>query len=141
MAKNKKPTKRYTRKPVSIPITSGLKDALAEDTYFSLMAMESGAVDVVTWKRMAKVLMTVSFATDEVSTVDKSDKVAIDSAVLTIKSISDREVRTGQWHVTPVDIQSLSRGVTAADKAISALDYRKLKQGYLSFISLMRSIK
>lgn len=141
MAKNKRPTKRYTPKPVEIPITSGLRDELAAYTHFSLMSMEYGEVSVEAWKKIAKVVMTVSFATDGVTTVDKADKVAIDSAVLTLKAISDREVRTGKWYASQFDIESLRRGVTAADKVVPALTYSTLKRGYIAFVTLIRTIK
>lgn len=130
MAQNKKPTKKYTPRAVRPPITKGLFDQLGQDLHFALMAFEHGGITVGTWKRIAKVLTTVSFATDNDQRIDRADKVAIDSAVLTVRCLSDREVRTGQWATSDMDLISLRRGVTSAERVIPVLDYRKLVRGY-----------
>lgn len=141
MAKNKKPTKRYTPKPVRPPITRGVFDDLGREMHFALMAFEHGGVTVEGWKRIAKVLMTVSLATDGEQRLDKADKVAVDSAVLTVKALSDKEVRTGQWNATDLDLIALQRGVTAAERMIPLLDYRKLATGYSKLRQLVAMVR
>lgn len=141
MAKNKKPTKKYVPKPIRPPVTKGLFDEFGKDMHFSLMSFMAGTASVERWKKLAKVVMTVSFATDNEPRVSKAHKVAIDSAVLTLKAISDMNVRTGKWRVSDLDYLSLSRGVTAVDAVLPHLDYRKLKHGYLTFVRLVHHIK
>lgn len=141
MAQNKRPAKKYTPKPVRPPITKGLFDQLGQDLHFALMAFEHGGVTVGTWKRIAKVLTTISFATDNDARIDRADKVAIDSAVLTVRCLSDREVRTGQWAANDMDLIALRRGVVAAERVIPVLDYRKLSRGYSQLAAMIDSIK
>ena len=141
MAKNKTPNKRYTPKPIRPPVTKGLFDEFGMDMHFSLMAFSTGTASLDRWKKLAKVVMTVSFATDDEPRVLKEHKAAIDSAVLTLKAISDMNVRTGKWRVSNLDLISLTRGVTAIDKVLPRLDYRRLAQGYTAFVNLTRLIK
>lgn len=140
MAKNKKPSKKYVPKGVRPPVTKGLYDDLGADLHIPLMSLRHGRPSAGAWKKVAKILMTVSFATDNCPSVDKADKTAIDSAVLTLKSISDTEVRTGVWNVTNLDYLTLARGAHAVDKVLPRLDYRKLAHGYNTFVALTRSI-
>lgn len=141
MAKNKKPTKKYVPKPVRPPVTKGLFDDLGRDMHYSILSFQHGGASMEGWKKITKALMTLSYATDADTRIDKADKVAIDSAVLTLKHISDLQVRTGKWHVSSVDIISLERGATAADNVLPFVDYRKLKHGYLTFMALTQSLK
>lgn len=141
MAQNKRPAKKYTPKPVRPPITKGLFDELGADLHFALMAFEHGGITPGTWKRIAKVLMTVSIATDGDQRLDQAQKIAVDSAVLTVKALSDREVRTGQWHAQDLDLIALRRGVTAAEQLIPRLDYRKLAAAYSTLSRLVKTIK
>jgi hypothetical protein len=141
MPKSKSPSKKYTPRPVRPPITKGLFDQLGQDLHFALMAFEHGGITVGTWKRIAKVLTTVSFATDNDARIDRADKVAIDSAVLTVRCMSDREVRTGQWVTNDMDLIALRRGVTAAERVIPVLDYRKLVRGYTQLAAMIDAVK
>lgn len=141
MAQNKKPNRKYTPKPIRPPITKGLFDDLGRDMHFALMAFEHGGVTVEGWKRIAKVLMTVSIATDGEQRFDRADKIAIDSSVLTIQALSDREVRTGKWHASDLDFITLKRGVVAAERMIPLLDYRKLSVAYSTLRQMIQTIK
>lgn len=148
MAKNKKPTKKYVPKPRRVPITAPepavdqkLIDDMTQNVHFALMALDHGGVSVDNWKRIAKVLMTVSFATDALQGIEKGHKVAIDSAVLTLKAVSDKEVRTGKWHVAEADVLSLKRGLAAAEDVMPSLSYWQLVSGYTTFRRLVNTIK
>lgn len=148
MAKNKKPTKKYVPKPKRVPVTAPepavdqkLIDDMTQNVHFALMALDHGGVTIENWKCITKVLMTVSFATDGLQAVDKACKVAVDSSVLTLKAISDREVRTGKWHVTEVDVASLKRGLVGAEEVMPNLSYRQLVNGYATFRKLINAIK
>lgn len=141
MAKNKKPTKKYTPKPVKSFVTKGLYDELGADLHFPLLSMFTGTPSAGAWKKIAKVIMTVSFATDGDTRIDKADKAAIDSAVLTLRTISDTQVRTGKWRMTDLEYLSLSRGVTAVDKVLARIDYLRLARGYAAFTKLVSTIK
>ena len=141
MAKNKKPAKAYVPKPVRPPVTKGLFDELGQDLHFHLMSFMHGGGSMDSWKKIAKVLMTMSFATDDYPRVAKEDKIAIDSAVLVMRTVSDLNLRTGKWHVSSLDIIALQRGASAVDRVLPYIDYRRLSQGYTAFTNLARLIK
>lgn len=141
MPKNKKPNRAYTPRPVRPPVTRGLFDQMGQDLHFNLMSFMHGGGSVDNWKKIAKVMMTMSFATDDYGRVAVEDKVAIDSAVLTLKAINDLQVRTGKWHVTSLDTLSLQRGANAVDKVLPCIDYRRLSRGYSAFIALVNLIR
>lgn len=141
MAQNKKPMKKYTPKPVRPPVTRGLFDDLGRDMHFALMAFDHAGITAEGWKRISKVLMTVSFATDGEQRLDRADKVAVDSAVLTIRTLSDHEVRTGVWAARDIDLIALKRGVNAAERMIPLLDYRKLAKGYSTLRAMLKLVK
>lgn len=140
MAKNKKPTKKYVPKGIKAPVTKALFDDLGRDMHLYIMSLEVSP-SLAAWKKVAKVMMTVSFATDNWSRIDKADKVAIDSAVLTLKALSDFNVRSGQWHVSEMDRISLIRGAAAVDKVLPLMDYHQLRRGYIAFSSLVNHVK
>lgn len=141
MAKNKKPTRKYTPKRVKVPVTGGLFDEFGRDLHFSMMAIRAGSASASTWKKVAKIMLTVSYATDSRPDLAKESKVAIDSAVLAVKSVSDRQVRTGKWHVPVLELTSIERGVIAVERLLPHLDYTELNKGYLTLVSAMQSIE
>jgi len=139
MPKTSKPRKPYRPKGVNYPITQGLIDDMGKDMHFALLGMKHGDNSPTNWKRIGKVLFIVSIASDDADT-DKADKVAIDSAVLVLKAISDRQVRVGVWGATEREIETLSRGVVAAERTLPRLDYRKLAEIYSALANLERSL-
>lgn len=140
MAKNKKPTKKYVPKTIKAPITKAVFDDLGRDMHLYIMSL-SNEPSATAWKKVAKVIMTVSFATDGCARTDKADKVAIDSAVLTLKALSDFNVRSGQWHVSEMDRISLIRGAVAVDRVLPLMDYHQLRRGYIAFAKLIQLVK
>lgn len=133
MAKNSKPRKIYRPKPVNVPVTQGLLDSLAQDMHFALMGMESNDNSPDNWKKLGRVIFIVALTADDNERVGFGDKVLLDSAVLTLKAISDREERTKVWHMAEADRSSLINGAIAAENIIPLLDYRKLSSANTAF--------
>lgn len=133
MAKNSKPRKTYRPKPVNVPVTQGLLDDLAQDMHFALMGMESNDNSPDNWKKLGRVIFVVALTADDNERVGFGDKVLLDSAVLTLKAISDREERTKVWTMTEADRSSLINGAIAAENIIPLLDYRKLSEANRAF--------
>lgn len=140
MAKNTKPRKIYRPRPVNVPITRGMLNTLGQEMHFALMGMECGDNSSTNWKNVGKVLFIVSMASDDDERVGRADKIQVDSAVLILQAISDREVRTGVWAASPFDIQGLKNAVVAAERIIPLLDYRKLTSAYNAFVSFAKQI-
>ena len=133
MAKNSKPRKIYRPKPVNVPVTQGLLDDLAQDMHFALMGMESNDNSPDNWKKLGRVIFIVALTADDNERVGFGDKVLLDSAVLTLKAISDREERTKVWSTTKMDREALTNGAIAAENIIPLLDYRKLSEANTAF--------
>lgn len=133
MAKNSKPRKIYRPKPVNVPVTQGLLDSLAQDMHFALMGMESNDNSPDNWKKLGRVIFIVALTADDNERVGFGDKVLLDSAVLTLKAISDREERTKVWSTTEMDREALTNGAIAAENIIPLLDYRKLSSANTAF--------
>jgi len=133
MAKNSKPRKIYRPKPVNVPVTQGLLDSLAQDMHFALMGLGYQDNSPDNWKKLGRVIFVVSIAADDNDRVGHGDRVMLDSAVLTLKSISDRELRTKVWSTTEMDREALTNGAIAAERVIPLLDYRKLSEANKAF--------
>ena len=140
MAKNSKPRKIYRPKPVNVPVTQGLLDSLAQDMHFALMGMESNDDSPDNWKRLGRVICITSIASDDNDRVGRSDNILVDSAVLTLQAISDREVRTGRWHVTDLDRTALTNGAVAAERVLPLLDYRRLNAACATVEALAKHV-
>ena len=130
------------RKPrlIRVPITQGLVDAIGQELHFGILGLQSGDNSSDNWKRVGKVIFIVSIASDDANNIDKKDKTAVDNAVITLEQISNREVATGVWSATEIEINALCRGALAAESILPCLDSRELAYGYGMFMALAGKI-
>ncbi len=77
---------------------------------------------------------------DGMKKINERDKVHVDNAVITLEQISNREVETGVWSATEIEIDSLCRGALAAEAILPWLDSRELAYGYGMFMALAGKI-
>ena len=140
MPKNSKSRKKHSAKPISIPTTAGFANEMVANAYFFAMAAETGHFSLEGWKEITKVVMTLSFATDEAK-VHKADKEAIDNSVFTLMGISDRQVATNVWSITEAELSNVKRGICASDRLIGKLNYKALSAGYGYFRLTIGQIK
>ena len=127
------------RKPrlIRVPITQGLVDAIGQELHFGILGLQSGDNSSDNWKRVGKVIFIVSIASDDANNIDKKDKTAVDNAVITLEQISNREVDTGVWSATEIEIAALCRGALAAESILPHMDSRVLAKGYDAFLALV----
>jgi len=77
---------------------------------------------------------------DGLKKINKQDKVHVDNAVITLEQISNREVETGVWSATEIEINALCRGALAAESILPRLDSRVLAKGYDAFMAMATAI-
>ncbi len=130
------------RKPrlIRVPITQGLVDAIGQELHFGILGLQSGDNSPDNWKKVGKVIFIVSMTSDGMKEINKQDKVHVDNAVITLEQISNREVATGVWSATEIEIDSLCRGALAAESILPCLDSRELAYGYGMFMALAGKI-
>jgi len=133
----KKKRKPY---PIRVPVTQGLVDALGQELHFGILGLQSGDNSADNWKRVGKVIFIVSMTSDGLKKINKQDKVQVDNAVITLEQISNREVDTGVWSATEIEINALCRGALAAESILPHLDSRELADGYQLFLALASQI-
>jgi hypothetical protein len=123
--------------PIRIPVTQGLVDSLGKELHFGILGLQHGDNSADNWKKVGKVIFIVSIASDDANNIDKKDKTAVDNAVITLEQISNREVDTGVWSATEIEIAALCRGALAAESIIPHMDSRVLAKGYDAFLALV----
>jgi len=130
------------RKPrlIRVPITRGLVDAIGQELHFGILGLQSGDNSPDNWKRVGKVIFIVSMTSDGAGNINEQDKVHVDNAVITLEQISNREVETGVWSATEIEINALCRGALAAESILPHLDSRELADGYQLFLALASQI-
>ena len=130
------------RKPrlIRVPITQGLVDAIGQELHFGILGLQSGDNSPDNWKRVGKVIFIVSLTSDGANNINERDKVQVDNAVITLEQISNREVDTGIWSATEIEIDALCRGALAAESILPHLDSRELADGYQLFLALASQI-
>jgi len=133
----KKKRKPY---PIRVPVTQGLVDTLGKELHFGILGLQSGDNSPDNWKRVGKVIFIVSMTSDGLKKINKQDKVQVDNAVITLEQISNREVDTGVWSATEIEINALCRGALAAESILPHLDSRELADGYQLFLALASQI-
>lgn len=133
----KKKRKPY---PIRVPVTQGLVDALGQELHFGILGLQYGDNSHDNWKKVGKVIFIVSMTSDGMKKVNKQDKVHVDNAVITLEQISNREVDTGVWSATSIEIHSLCRGALAAESILPHLDSRELAYGYSMFMAMSGKI-
>jgi len=133
----KKKRKPY---PIRVPVTQGLVDALGQELHFGILGLQSGGNSPDNWKKVGKVIFIVSMTSDGLKKINKQDKVQVDNAVITLEQISNREVDTGIWSATEIEIDALCRGALAAESILPHLDSRELADGYQLFLALASQI-
>ena len=133
----KKKRKPY---PIRVPVTQGLVDALGKELHFGILGLQSGDNSPDNWKKVGKVIFIVSMTSDDAEKINEQDKVHLDNAVITLEQISNREVATGVWSATEIEIDSLCRGALAAESILPRLDSRELAYGYGMFMALAGKI-
>ena len=133
----KKKRKPY---PIRVPVTQGLVDALGQELHFGILGLQSGDNSADNWKKVGKVIFIVSMTSDGLKKINKQDKVQVDNAVITLEQISNREVDTGIWSATEIEIDALCRGALAAESILPHLDSRELADGYQLFLALASQI-
>ena len=133
----KKKRKPY---PIRVPVTQGLVDALGQELHFGILGLQSGDNSADNWKRVGKVIFIVSMTSDGLKKINKQDKVQVDNAVITLEQISNREVDTGIWSATEIEIDSLCHGALAAESILPHLDSRELVHGYGMFMAMASQI-
>lgn len=126
--------------PIRIPVTQGLVDSLGKELHFGILGLQHGDNSPDNWKKVGKVIFIVSIASDDANNIDKKDKTAVDNAVITLEQISNREVDTGEWSATEIEIAALCRGALAAESIIPHMDSRVLAKGYDAFLALVGQI-
>ena len=126
------------RKPrlIRVPITRGLVDAIGQELHFGILGLQSGDNSSDNWKKVGKVIFIVSMTSDGLKKINKQDKVQVDNAVITLEQISNREVDTGVWSATEIEIDALCRGALAAESILPHLDSRELAHGYGMFMAM-----
>jgi len=123
--------------PIRIPVTQGLVDSLGKELHFGILGLQHGDNSPDNWKKVGKVIFIISIASDDAKGIDKRDKTAVDNAVITLEQISNREVDTGEWSATEIEIAALCRGALAAESILPHMDSRVLAKGYDAFLALV----
>ena len=126
--------------PIRIPVTQGLVDSLGKELHFGILGLQHGDNSPDNWKKVGKVIFIVSMTSDGMKKINERDKVQVDNAVITLEQISNREVDTGVWSATEIEIDSLCRGALAAESILPHLDSRELAYGYGMFMALAGKI-
>ena len=132
--------KKRTPYPIRIPVTQGLVDSLGKEIHFGILGLQYGYNSPDNWKKVGKVIFIVSIASDDANNIEKKDKIAVDNAVITLEQISNREMDTGEWSATKIEILSLCRGALAAESILPHMDSRVLVKGYDAFLALAGQI-
>ncbi len=127
------------RKPrlIRVPVTQGLVDAIGQELHFGILGLQSGDNSPDNWKKVGKVIFIVSIASDDAKGISQKGKTAVDNAVITLEQISNREVDTGEWSATEIEIAALCRGALAAESILPHMDSRVLAKGYDAFLALV----
>ena len=126
--------------PIRIPVTQGLVDSLGKELHFGILGLQHNHNSSDNWKKVGKVIFIVSMTSDGLKKINKQDKVQVDNAVITLEQISNREVDTGVWSATEIEINALCRGALAAESILPHLDSRELADGYQLFLALASQI-
>jgi hypothetical protein len=122
--------------PIRIPVTQGLVDSLGKELHFGILGLQHGDNSADNWKKVGKVIFIISIASDDGKGISQKDKTAVDNAVITLEQISNREVDTGVWSATEIEILALCRGALAAESILPHMDSRVLAKGYDVFLVL-----
>ena len=104
------------------------------------MSFEFGGPTARNWRKLGLALYILSVATDNEAHIDRADKIAIDSALLYIDSIADRELRTGQWYAAPEELVALKRGAVAGSNIVGTLEFRLLASAYQTVAKARRDV-
>lgn len=135
--KKKKMKKKRIPYPIRIPVTQGLVDSLGKELHFGILGLQHNHNSSDNWKKVGKVIFIVSIASDDAANIDRKDKTAVDNAVIALEQISNREVDTGEWSATEIEILALCRVALAAESILPHMDSRVLAKGYDAFLALV----
>ncbi len=128
---------RKQRKQPTLPTSVGIVDELGLVMHCALLGMQYGDTSSTNWVSLAKVLLTISIATDGDGRVNHLDKTLIDASVLVLRQIADRQLRSQAWEAEASEYPCLARGILAAERALAVTNYQKLVKAYSSVIDLM----
>ncbi len=128
---------RKQRERRILPTSAGIVDELGLVMHCALLGMQYGDTSSTNWASLAKVLLTISIATDGDGRVGHLDKSLIDASVLVLKQIADRQLRSQAWEAEASEYPCLARGILAAERALAVTNYQKLMSAYSNVIALM----
>ena len=128
-------------KPLKVPVTRGLVDELGQEMHFALLGMQEGGGSATNWKRVAKVLLTLSNASDGNERINRLDKTMIDAAILVLQQIANKHMLVKEWRATESELPCLARGILAAERALPVIDYRAISAAYCAVVALVGELK
>jgi hypothetical protein len=131
---------RNQKKRLTLPTSARIVDELGMVMHFALLGMQHGDTSSTNWSSLAKVLLTISVATDGNGRVNHLDKTLVDASVLVLKQIADRELRSKEWQAEASEYPCLSRGILAAERALAVTDYQSLIKAYGNVVALMGNL-
>jgi hypothetical protein len=121
--KNKpKRVKRYTPKPIHIPILRNLRDEFGFVLHASLAAAEAGHFSKDHYDRIGGLLNTIWGAMELRPPKDSSVKLVIEGAMRTMNAAGKRGDATGIWELRELERVAIIAGIQKAEESLPKMD-------------------
>lgn len=117
-----KRAKRYTPKPVHIPVLRGLRDEFGFVLHASLAAAEAGHFSKDHYDRIGGLLNTIWGAMELRPPKDASVKLVIEGAMRTMNAAGKRGDATGIWELRELERIAIIAGIQKAEECLPKMD-------------------
>lgn len=114
--------KRYTPKPIHIPVLRGLRDEFGFVLHGSLAAAEAGLFSKDHYDRIGGLLNTIWGALELRPPKDHAIKTVIEGANRAMNQAGDRGTATGMWELRPLEQAALIAGIQKAEEYLPKMD-------------------
>jgi hypothetical protein len=121
--------KAYRRRIVSAPVTEGLLATFQQDAQAIEIGLRIGPNAHLVDSAL-RLLNTVGYAAT-LKKIERPAVVAIQSAALHLGTVSERFGRTGQWTLTPMEVEQVTHGMQECLRILGKLDVKVLMIAYV----------
>lgn len=116
------------KRPLRIPVTSGLKDLYAMDMYAAHQAACEGQFNLVAFGRLAAAISVVRTALEYHQTNIPLAITTLNMAIDALVAVKKRGDETGLWEITASERPAVFSGINMAEQCIGTLDVALLVQ-------------
>lgn len=115
-----------TKRPLRIPITTGLVSQFRQEMQFAIMTANLGWFSKLSYDKIGGCLNCIYGALIEHPPKDHSVMVVIEGAMRAMNECARRSAKNGVWTLTAMERAAVNAGAIKAEEALQRLDIMSL---------------